>query len=663
MNEKTFQSGAGPIAVVAPAAQGPAGDGSSYDDTFLRQRLADAEDQIQRLIQAVAELGGDMAYDDTAIKARILQAEQDIAVMKLALQALEDLPGYDDSVLKNRLNTAEATLAQVVEDLNAGEDAAGLLATRVTAVEQNIDQVELAATTLKNRVDQAEVDITAVEQSVDGVNQTLVLMGQKNTTQDQAITLLGQKDADHDTTLQALAQKNAAQDQAITTNTTDIGFLKNPAYFGHLIVPWSDSRGVQNWNANTTPVATLARGPLALVELLTQKVRLDSDYSQAVSGDGIGQLLTRIVNDTPGTYGTKKPSEVPPSIAWLQIGTNSVNSGIALGAQGQAGTMLGDLHLILDYLVSKGHKVLLLAEWPRGVSGVAEGALSADNQKLMLAYHNAILKIRRYNVWIVDVWPRVADPASVNAYLLPNMANPDNLHNSPGISMITAQEAARVIDDEMNLPRIKMTCSSNTDQYDPVLQPRGCLNVNPMLQKTVPGVAAGVLGANASGEVPAGYTLLASAGLSVVGSYVTTTLPDGSKRQTWRGTVSGTPTSTNGYFSLRQSGMIGKVALNDVLEANYEANVADGHVNFSAPGFFIDSGVAATRCHGLLSITGDNIMPTQAVRGFYGVARCHDMILNPMPASLSFELRPYFTLSGVVSNLVMDIPSASLRRK
>ena len=482
-----------------------------------------------------------------------------------------------------------------------------------------------------------------------GLKNRLTAVETKNAEQDTALSALTDEDGELNTALTQLSQsiqtanqKNAAQDLILTALTR---------YDSQMIVPWGDSRSAQNWNTNTTPAAPLARSWLWWAEALSQRVRMDVNYMQGVSGDKMSDLLLRIQNDTvpTGGFGTKKPSEVPPCIAALMCWTNSVNAGVALTQ------LLIETNLVLDYLLSKGHKVILIAEWPRA----AGSALSADNKKLMLATHNALLKIRRKNVWIVDVWPRVADPASVDGYPYANMLNPDDLHNSPGIAFITGQEIARVLKDELALPRLKMTTSSNADQYDAVIQPQGCLNTNPMLIAT-----GGTLGTNATGAAPAGYTLsTTNAGLSVVGSYVDVVLDDGSKRKAFRMVVSGTPTAANSQVRLRMSGLIGKVLAGDILEANYEVKVTDGHVNLGAPGLVIDGAATTAIAHGGLGLTGDNIMPTQAVQGFYAVPRSADLNCAVLPASLSFELRIWFTLANVASSLTIDVLSTSLRKK
>lgn len=504
-------------------------------------------------------------------------------------------------------------------------------------------------TAIKARIAEVEGDVVTQQQGLNTLNQTVQ-------THQTTLDFINGELSEMQTAINQ-ATSTVSQHEVQLTKLALEATLNKPLPMMPLIVPIGDSRSIQNWNSNTTPVAPLARGPGWIVEMLSQRVRLDSDYMQGVSGDDIEQLLSRIQTDTPGTYGKFKPSEVPPCVMMLLIGTNGVNKGTPLA------TLMTQLNAVLDWCVAKGHKVMLIAEWPRGAAGNTDNPLSSDNEKLLVAYHNAILRIRRRNVYIVDVWPRVADPASLNAYPRPNMTNGDTLHNSNGISTIQAQEMVRVMVEEMKLPRGKITASSNTDQYNATLMPFGCLNVNPMLRQTVAGVSAGTLASGGAGVAPAGYSLGASAGLTATGSFVPDVLQaDGSYRDVFRVVVTGTPTTTNGYFSLRQSGLASKTALNDIIEMNYEVNVS-GQKNFAAPGMFIDTGVTATRGHGGLSITGDAIMPLGAIRPYYGVPRATNVTLNPLPANLSMELRPYFTLSGVESGVTCDLCSVSVRKR
>lgn len=417
---------------------------------------------------------------------------------------------------------------------------------------------------------------------------------------------------------------------------------------------WGDSRTAQNWiTTNLNQPAPLARGYLWWFEALSQRVRVTSDYNQGLSGDTIAELWNRLQNDTANARGVK-PSQVVPGLAVLHIGTNSVNGGLAVT------TMMSTYLLVLDWLVSRGYKVMVITEWPRGGDGANSGLLTPNNQKLMYGFVEALRRLRGLkNVWVVDVWPRTADPARTDCRPLPNMLNPDDLHNSPGIAFITGVELARVAAEEMGLPRFKLCPASNGDQFDSTLNPKGCLNTNPML---VLG-AGGTLGTGASGQVPEGYALSASAGLSVAGSFVTVPV-EGHSRQAYRLMVSGTPTGNNASVLLRQTGLLSKVQVQDVLEAGYEVQVGNGHVNFAAPGLMIDTSVALSRAHGGLSISGDRQMASQAVQGFYAVPRtCDYPIGATLPAQLNLELRPYFTLAGVASSLTMDVLSCWVRKR
>lgn len=492
------------------------------------------------------------------------------------------------------------------------------------------------------------------------------LLARANHTGTQAVsTITGLQAA-----LDAGTQANA--DLATRTNNLSLN------YVDQVITPWADSRGAQNWSTSTTPAAPLSRSPLWRMEAKGQMVRVRYDQMQAVSGDSVAQLLSRITTDTAPTGISIKPSQVPPGIAWVQIGTNSVNASVPLGAQGVPGSMMGDIHSILDFLVSKGHRVMLLAEWPRGDTSADSGLLTADNQKLMYALHNALLKVKRKNVFVVDVWPRMADPVRTDAAPLPNFLNNDNLHESIGAAEVTAQEAIRVQRDEMSLPRLKITAASNGDQYDATINLKGCLNTNPMLVQGTGGtVTAGTAydgSVAASGVAPQGYTLSASGGLKVVGSFGTVTLPNGDIRSAFIMTVSGRATTNNAYVSLRQAGLLTKVAVGDVVEANYECLVTSPNPNFSAPGIMIDTGAAATRAYGGLSITNDKQMPASIIRpADYLVPQSTQLSLATLPASLSFELRPYFVLGGtysatagsdlsVDSSVTLAIMSCSIRK-
>jgi hypothetical protein len=429
---------------------------------------------------------------------------------------------------------------------------------------------------------------------------------------------------------------------AAALSAVGVGSGDTPLALSALIVPWTDSRGAQNWTYSTTLPSPLSRGYLWRAEARSRRFRLDHKYSQAVSGDSIKQLRARMANDTVNAYGVK-PSQVPPSLAFVLIGTNTGQAYSAATSgtvEAYVADMLVDVNWCLDWLLAKGHGVILCAEWPRGQTEAPQTAyLTPDAQRVMYLYANGLRQIVRKNVAVINVLPRTLDMTKTDYTPLPNMLNGDFLHNSPGIAEITSQEIERVA-PFFGLPELSFSTAA-------------ALNSNPALLLG----AGGTLGSNATGVVPEGYTLSASTGLAVVGSF-TQVYVKGELRNAFKMVVSGTPTSANASAILRQSGLISKVVAGDTVEGWQEVFIGPGSVNFSSAGLMVDTALSATRLHGGLSISGDLICPVE-VPQHYEVARTNYGTLATLPASLSFQFGAYFTLAAA-SSLTMYILSAAL---
>lgn len=401
-----------------------------------------------------------------------------------------------------------------------------------------------------------------------------------------------------------------------------------------MIVPWTDSRGAQNWVYSTDVPGPLSRGYLWRMEMRSMRVRLDHRYTQAKSGDSIRQLLDRCTNDTVNDYGIK-PSQVPPSVAWVLIGTNTGNAYTsALGTiDDYVAGMLSDVNKVLDYLQKQGHGIILCAEWPRGQSVTPFTALlTPDCQQVMYRYAEGLRQLKRANMIVVDIMGRTLDYTRNDYTPLPNMLNPDFLHNSPGISEIVAQEAwdgPRLL----GLPELTFDTAR-------------AFNSNPTLTK------------GSGTTAPQNYTLSQPAGVTVTATPDVQITVRGKIRTACRLDITGTPTSANAFAGLRQSGLIGQLVAGDTIESFAEVLVAPGAINFSAPCLMLDTGVSASRLHGGLSITGDNMMPNEVQQSFYGVARSAYGKFDTLPASLSFQFGAYFTLANVASNVTMYVLSA-----
>ncbi len=185
------------------------GGGGSYDDTELRNRITQAEsdiDGIESLIPSnastanklatIADIGGGGggSYDDTELRNRITQAETDIGTLETALdgkattasvtaltgrvtQAETDIDGIESLIPSNATTTNKlATIADIGGGGGGSYDDTELR-NRITQAETDIDTLETAldgkattasVTALTGRVTQAETDIDTLETALDG---------------------------------------------------------------------------------------------------------------------------------------------------------------------------------------------------------------------------------------------------------------------------------------------------------------------------------------------------------------------------------------------------------------------------------------------------------------------------------------------------------------
>ncbi|ATW57975.1 GDSL-like lipase [Pseudomonas phage nickie] len=438
------------------------------------------------------------------------------------------------------------------------------------------------------------------------------------------------------------------------------GGSSSPAKLGEYLSVWGDSRTAQNWTTSVNPTVPgpLSRSWAWWSEALSGRVRMTHRYNFGVSGDSTAQLLARMTGDVANGAGVK-PSEVPAGPAVLFIGTNSVNAGVSVA------DLMTQLNACIDWLQGKGHMVFVVAEWPRG-TGTTEGSnglLSAANQKTLYAYASEIrrLNVTKKGVHVVDPWPWLADPTSSKASVIPKAYNVDGLHNAPGNAFIVGELLAKAY-EKAGLPKQVFPVGSQ-DLWD-VTNPYGCQNKNPMLTLGAGGNKS--TNADPASVVPENYTLTATTGLTVLGSFVTVTMPDGSKRPAYRMVVSGIADGAvnNPNMMLRQSSMYDaeKQKVGDILEAGYEVIVADGHKNLSSVGISLTNGVTANTAYGGLQLTGDQTMPESCVKGFYATPRTNEFTVTSA-AQLNFELRFYCSEAGAQTNVTVDILGAWVRKK
>jgi hypothetical protein len=475
------------------------------------------------------------------------------------------------------------------------------------------------------------------------------------------VTSLEAADVDMDGRVDALEADN-------TVNKSDIGVLKAASAAAGAAVPmeylsvWGDSRTAQNWNSSGS--AILARGYAFWAEALSGRVRAHQKYNFGVSGDSIQQLLDRINNDTANAAGIK-PSQVPPSHAVLHIGTNSINSGVSVT------NCMAQLNQIINWLMGKGHTVYVVSEWPRGLTATGNAMLTADNQKIMYGYAREIRKLTRTKkIKVIDAWPAMADPTLSTAQPRLGYLNGDGLHPSIGAGFITGKLIAKAL-EENNAHKIAFPPGSQ-DLYDAVSNKEGSLSPNPMLRGT-----GGVLGTGAAtGVAPDGWTITPGGGLSAVGSQVTVTMPDGTKREAFRIVISGTASSANAnvYVRIPNTSRVavggpwtGKIADGDIIEGWAEIIVADGFQNLSNVTCNIASNTTPLGVQGGLytggGSTGDLQWPENLKQGFSAIFRSPELLVTSAHTTFQFEVRPYFLETGLPCSLTLDILSAGVRKK
>jgi len=421
-----------------------------------------------------------------------------------------------------------------------------------------------------------------------------------------------------------------------------------PQNFPEIFSFWGDSRTAQNFNTSQTQPSTQAGGQWIWAGALGKAFSPDYRYNFGVSGDDISELLGRLLSDTPNASGIK-PSRVPPSVAHLLIGTNSIYGASAQGLK--LSDLITQFDAVVAWLESRGHIVIPVAETFRG-NGTTN-VLTADDLILMLQYmahvaeHPNAVVVRD----VVDVTKSDGTPYSGFLFT-------DSLHLGPPYARSIAREVVKVY-ERLGVPQAlnKLLPLSNGDKYGPNML-GGCLNTNPMLNQG----AGGVLGAGAAGVVPEGYTLSATSALAVTGSFENVVI-NGRSRRAYKMVISGTPSANNAYAGLRQTGLLPSVTPGvDDLLAGCEVYVASGYTNMSGPCVMLDTALSSSRLMGLNSITGYQASANEQTDALHLIPTTPKGKVAVGSASLSLDLRMYSTLSGVAASQTIYLLSAFARK-
>lgn len=553
-----------------------------------------------------------------------------------AQSAIDGVIGLEDDIAAIQV-VADAANDKANDAVNAVASAQGELELAIAAQVNRIDDLEVTSSDHESRLLAIEADETPAYDDT-ALAARVTATEAKNSTQDGAIAAL--------------------QGQVVSGGgATLMPYLST----------WGDSRTSQNYSSGG---GLLSRGYTFWAELLSGRCRAHQKYNFGVSGDTIAQLYARMSGDVANSKGTL-PSEVPPSHAVLFIGTNTVvNYSPSIPT---LASMMIEYNQCVDWLIARGHTVYVVAEWPRGVG--VEGVLQAANQKLMLAFAQEIRKLAlTKKVTVIDCWPAMADPTLATAQPLLGYINGDGVHPTPGSGFLTGKLIAEAL-KQNNARKIAFPVSSQ-GLYDATYNKEGCLNSNPMMRGSGGTMSAG------SGIVPDGWTVSLPSGvtgLSCVGSNVTVTMPDGTKRQAYRMVISGTPSVVNGSMILRVPSALranspwnGNIADGDVIEGGAEIIVSDGHVNLNAVacnlvtdststsslgGYFSSGSVLASGQN-----SADTKWPDSLIQGYSGIVRTPEYPWISAYTKLQFEIRPFFVEAAPCS-VTIDILSAWVRKK
>lgn len=271
---------------------------------------------------------------------------------------------------------------------------------------------------------------------------------------------------------------------------------------------------------NTQPGRTRAQGWWYILDIITGG-RLDFSVANnfGVGGDTSEQVVVRL-NSMKGKA---------PGVCFVCVSTNDLTEGWA------AERSIASMRRIQNVLLSWGHRVIWIAETPRGDANatLTDYGLDANARGRQQTIRRwQLAQANQPNVFVADPFPAMVNAASTAARAQDSMLR-DSIHwGAYGAGVI-----ARIIAPIVNalFPPRSYLNTSNADIYS-ATNPRGALTAN----QVVSGSGGTASGGNVSGTVANDFTITAGAGLTVVCSKVN------SGGYTWQQLViSGAPTATN----------------------------------------------------------------------------------------------------------------------
>lgn len=319
------------------------------------------------------------------------------------------------------------------------------------------------------------------------------------------------------------------------------------------------------------------------------------------------------------------------------------------------------LQLILSLLTGK--IVIIVAETPRGDAATTSQGVTGSQLSYHLAVQRWIANLRMPNVFVVDPWPALADPASTAGYALSGMLR-DGLH----LTWLGNKTLAQLIGNVVNVvvPPVNRLAASSADIYDNAYNQRGALNLNPMLVGTG-GTISGATGGTITGDVAANWTLDGSA-LNGVTIGATLVSVNGQPRQ--RLAVSGTP-SGNGKIEFRRAlstQVLSQVLDGDTLRATGGIDVTGAGTGYTAA-YLSVVGTAISGGTSVFESRAGTPDSTAHPSGPWGGFMSPELVDIPARAIVpggdyqQIKLRYQIELiAGVAANFTIDLLPAALRK-
>jgi len=284
-----------------------------------------------------------------------------------------------------------------------------------------------------------------------------------------------------------------------------------------MIYPDGDSRSDLAANEGRTT----SQGWIWPLQLLTN-ARFDFDPADnlGVGGEDTSEILA----------GVTALSGKPPGIVIAIGSTNDRTAGWT--AQQSTDNLVAYQNAVLSY----GHKLIWVAETPRGDSNGPSYILSGDQIGYAHAVRQHLLDQASVpDVYVADPWPDMIDRAHSDGRARSGILR-DGIHWGPTGALIVADKLAPII-NALLPPRPRLIASPG-DLYS-AAHPRGALNPNPTMEGS-----GGTLGTGCTGQLATGWSAVAGAGLSALFRKTVGGYEDWQTAEWQEVYVSGAPTAT-----------------------------------------------------------------------------------------------------------------------